>query len=139
MACRLSKAPLTGCMRPPAAVCIALNSFCLVRHSCIYADIILVLPSATFLHITRIDPRCAMANVWSDAQGWEEKLPHLSLLRFSDHGVQSSQGFLMLKDLALLRLCKRLQLLHLGKPTLFRYLHAQRALCVCDTKPLHDT
>ena len=66
-------------------------------------------------------------------------VPHLSLLRFSDHGVQASQGFLMLKHLALLRLCKRLQLLHLCELALFCHLHAQRALSVRDSKPLHDT
>lgn len=45
----------------------------------------------------------------------------------------------MLKDLALLRLCKRLQLLHPCKLVLFCNLHAQRALCVRDSEPLHDT
>ena len=92
-----------------------------------------MLLSATLLSIMNRAKVCS--DVWSNEQRYEEKFPHLSLLRFSDHGMQASQDFLMLKDLALLRLCKRLQLLHPCKLVLFCNLHAQRALCVRDSEP----
>ena len=60
----------------------------------------------------------------------------LCLLRLPDHGMQAGKGLLVLQNLALLRPCQGLQLLQLSKLTLLRNLHAERPICVCDSKAL---